>query len=39
LLADPAELDAVLRAGAARANAVAEPIVSEAERLVGFLGG
>jgi tryptophanyl-tRNA synthetase len=37
LLADPEHLDAVLRAGAGRAQAVAEPIVREAERLVGFL--
>jgi tryptophanyl-tRNA synthetase len=38
LLADQAHLDAVLEAGAARANAVAEPIVREAERLVGLRG-
>ncbi len=37
LLADPAEIDATLRAGAARARAIADPIVAEAERLVGFL--
>jgi len=37
LLADPAQIDAVLRDGAARAAAIAEPIVSEAERIVGFL--
>ena len=37
LLADPATVDAVLRDGAARATALAEPIVQEAERLVGFL--
>jgi tryptophanyl-tRNA synthetase len=37
LLADPAEIDAVLRAGAERARAIADPIVAEAERLVGFL--
>ena len=37
LLADPAHLDALLRDGAARAHALAEPIVSEAERIVGFL--
>ena len=36
-LADPAGLDALLRAGARRAAAIAEPIVEEAERLVGFL--
>lgn len=37
LLADPGAVDAVLRDGAAKASAIAEPIVSEAERLVGFL--
>ena len=37
LLADPGEIDATLRAGAARAQAIANPIVAETERLVGFL--
>jgi tryptophanyl-tRNA synthetase len=37
LLTDPGALDTVLRDGAARAAAVADPIVAEAERLVGFL--
>jgi tryptophanyl-tRNA synthetase len=37
LLDDPAALDAILAAGAARAAAIADPIVAEAERLVGFL--
>ena len=37
LLADPAQIDAVLRDGAARAAAIADPIVAEAERIVGFL--
>ena len=37
LLADPAQIDAVLRDGAARAAALADPIVAEAERIVGFL--
>ena len=37
LLADPGAVDAVLRNGAARAAAIADPIVAEAERLVGFL--
>jgi tryptophanyl-tRNA synthetase len=36
-LADVAELEKVLREGAARAAAIADPIVSETERLVGFL--
>jgi tryptophanyl-tRNA synthetase len=37
LLADPASVDAVLRDGAQRAAALADPIVAETERLVGFL--
>lgn len=37
LLADPAELDAALRRGAERAAAIADPIVTEVERIVGFL--
>jgi tryptophanyl-tRNA synthetase len=37
LLADPAGLDAILRQGQERAEAIADPIVAEAERLVGFL--
>jgi tryptophanyl-tRNA synthetase len=37
LLADPASVDRVLRDGARRAAARADPIVAEAERLVGFL--
>jgi tryptophanyl-tRNA synthetase len=37
LLDDTAGLDAILRDGADRASALADPIVAEAERLVGFL--
>ena len=37
LLRDHAALDAALRLGAERAGAIAEPIVTEAERIVGFL--
>jgi len=37
LIADPGHLDAILRDGAQRAAAIADPIVNEAERLVGFL--
>lgn len=37
LLEDEAGLDAVLRAGAARATAISEPIVREAERIMGLL--
>jgi len=36
-LADPTALDHILQAGARKAEAIAEPIVQEAERLVGFL--
>ncbi|MBV9654546.1 MAG: tryptophan--tRNA ligase [Acetobacteraceae bacterium] len=36
-LDDEAAIDAVLRDGAARAATIADPIVREAERLVGFL--
>ena len=37
LVADPGAVDAVLRDGARKAEALALPIVEEAERLVGFL--
>jgi tryptophanyl-tRNA synthetase len=37
LLADPATIEGILRDGARRAEALATPIVEEAERLVGFL--
>jgi tryptophanyl-tRNA synthetase len=37
LLADPGTVDAILARGAVRAAEMAEPIVAEAERLVGFL--
>jgi len=37
LLADPGTIEAMLRDGARRAEALATPIVEEAERLVGFL--
>jgi tryptophanyl-tRNA synthetase len=37
LMDDPAHLDALLRHGADRAARIADPIVAEAERLVGFL--
>ena len=36
LLDDPAEIDAALAKGAAKANAVAEPIIEEVRRVVGF---
>ena len=37
LLSDTAHLRTILHAGATRANALAEPIVREAERIVGFI--
>jgi tryptophanyl-tRNA synthetase len=36
-LSDPAHIDSILQSGAARAAAIAGPIVDEAERIVGFL--
>jgi tryptophanyl-tRNA synthetase len=38
LLNDSAHLDEILHAGARRASAIADPIVAQAERIVGFLG-
>jgi tryptophanyl-tRNA synthetase len=38
LLADPAEIDRVLKDGAERARAVADPVVAETKKLVGFWG-
>ncbi len=38
LMADPAEIDRVLADGAARANALAAPIIREVYEKVGFLG-
>jgi tryptophanyl-tRNA synthetase len=34
---DPGEIERILRSGAQRAAAIAEPIVAEVERIVGFL--
>jgi tryptophanyl-tRNA synthetase len=36
LMSDPAGLDAVLRQGAARAGAIAEPILEDVRKIVGF---
>jgi tryptophanyl-tRNA synthetase len=36
LIADPAEIDRIFEDGAQRARSIAEPIVDEAKRLVGF---
>jgi tryptophanyl-tRNA synthetase len=38
ILSDQASLISLLRSGAERAAEIAEPIVAEAERLVGFVG-
>ncbi len=38
LQADPAHLDSVLRDGATRARAIADPVLAEVYRAVGFLG-
>lgn len=38
LTADPAELDAILADGAERASALAEPVMADVRKLVGFLG-
>ena len=38
LLTDPAELDRILARGAERARAVADPVVAEARKIVGFWG-
>lgn len=35
---DPGEIDSILAAGAAKARAVAQPVVAEVKRLVGFWG-
>ncbi len=37
LLADPAEIDRILKSGADRAHAVAAPIMDEVKKLVGFV--
>ncbi len=37
LLGDVAEIDRILRAGAERANAIAEPILRDVKKLVGFI--
>jgi tryptophanyl-tRNA synthetase len=36
LMADPAQLDAILAKGAARADAIAAPILKEVKDVVGF---
>ena len=39
LMDDPAEIDAVLKRGADKANAIAEPVLAEVYQTVGFLPG
>ncbi|MFI4936262.1 MAG: tryptophan--tRNA ligase [Caulobacterales bacterium] len=39
LLADPGQIDAVLAEGADRARAIAEPVLAETKRIVGFWPG
>ena len=38
LVDDPAEIDKILNAGAKRADALAQPILAEVKKIVGFLG-
>lgn len=38
LMADPAEIDRILEAGAQRAREVAAPVIAEAKKMVGFWG-
>jgi len=38
LMNDPAQIDRVLKDGAERARAIADPVVAETKRIVGFLG-
>ncbi|HEX4158858.1 MAG TPA: tryptophan--tRNA ligase [Rhizomicrobium sp.] len=37
LLADPAEIDDLLRSGAAKARAIASPVMAEVKQIVGFV--
>ncbi len=38
LLADPAEIDRILKTGAERARTIARPVMDDVKRLVGFVG-
>jgi tryptophanyl-tRNA synthetase len=38
LLADPAEIDGILKAGANKARGIAAPVMAEVKKLVGFVG-
>ncbi len=37
LLAEPSEIDAILKDGAEKANAIAEPILKDVRKIIGFL--
>ena len=37
LLADPAEIDRVLKSGASRARAIATPVMDDVKKKVGFI--
>jgi tryptophanyl-tRNA synthetase len=37
LLADPAEIDRILKAGAQKARAIATPVMDEVKKRVGFI--
>jgi tryptophanyl-tRNA synthetase len=37
LLADPAEIDALLRRGAEKARSIAHPVLAEVKHIVGFV--
>ncbi|MBJ7446447.1 MAG: tryptophan--tRNA ligase [Brevundimonas sp.] len=39
LMADPAEIDRILKDGAERASAIADPVVDEVKKIVGFWRG
>lgn len=39
LMADPSEIDSVLKDGAERASAIADPVVDEVKKIVGFWRG
>jgi tryptophanyl-tRNA synthetase len=38
LLAEPAHIDAILKDGAERADAIAQPVLAEVKRVLGFVG-
>ncbi len=38
LMGDPGHIDAVLKDGAERARAIAEPVMQDVRRIIGFIG-